>query len=1032
MRRSFPAVVLVAAIVGLPVPAQAAPSLPVIVVLSEPGASPAAHARANGVTATRIYSSAIRGWAGVVPAERVDALRAQPGVSSVEVDAPVTPATTQADPPWGLDRIDQRAQPLGSTYTYNHSGVGVTAYIIDSGVRLSHGEFAGRAVSGVDMVDGGTADDCSGHGTSVAGVVGGAITGVAKGARLVSVRVLPCAGPAEVSTVIAGIDWVTAHHVSGDPAVATLSLAAPASSALDAAVEGSIADGITYAVAAGNGDALTPAQDACGVSPARVPGALTVGATGRDDARLATSNFGACLDLFAPGDDIASASQVSDDALASASGTSIAAAHVAGVAALYLQGRTAASPAFVASAVRAHATKGIVTGALSPNDDLLFTTSLPAVTAEAATLDFGERRPGSVSEPQAVLLTNTGDAPLTIGDAVLDGPNVTRFAMTTDTCSGSSLSPGESCAFAARFTPDALGSYSAALSIPSDADGSPDTLVLRGRGVIPEGTLDVARLAFGTQQTGVPGTTTRTVTLQNTGSGTLTVAATSVTGDGAADFVLSADGCASTRLDPGASCAVTVRFTPSIDGDRRATLTFETDAPNTPHLVALDGFGFTPTPGLTVSPSSIAFGDTAIGTTSSPRTIFLSSTGPEPVVIGTLSIAGADPTAFRFPSNGCSGRTLPVGTSCTATVAFAPTEQRSFAAEVVVPSDAPGGARTIALTGRGVVPAPDLRFSPPAIGFGAIAVGVTSPTVSASVVNPGTAPLVIGALTLTGTNTADFEIVTNACTGATIAPLNSCPLSVRFTPGTTGSRSARVEVTSNAAGSPHRLALSGTGAVPSMTLTPGSITFATRIIDSTSDPVAITARNSGSATLSIGNVRLAGASPSDFVITLNGCAHRDLAPSATCTMEIAFAPLVVGTRSARLEFPSNAGPAPKFVTLAGVAFADTRAPVSTWRTQTNGLHVGGIHGVVGDAFDDITGIDRVTVTFVDIAGIGPALGRETVVDATVHCSLAPERRGCLFNAMTPLTPGVYDATARARDFVGNTETPGPTVRVIVI
>ena len=248
------------------------------------------------------------------------------------------------------------------------------AYIIDTGIRLAHGDFGGRATSGYDAIDGGSADDCNGHDTHVAGTVGGSSYGVAKGVSLVAVRVLDCAGSGTTSGVIAGVDWVTANHAAGAPAVANMSLGGGASSALDTAVANSIADGVSYAVAAGNGNRGGAAQNACNYSPARVAAAMTIGATDKTDRKASWSNYGSCVDWFAPGVSITSAWYTSNTATNTISGTSMATPHVAGVAVQYLQGNAGASPATVRSALYNATTKGIVTYSSTTNNHLLFTS----------------------------------------------------------------------------------------------------------------------------------------------------------------------------------------------------------------------------------------------------------------------------------------------------------------------------------------------------------------------------------------------------------------------------------------------------------------------------------------------------------------------------------------------------------------------------------------------------------------------------------------------------------------------------------
>jgi subtilisin family serine protease len=337
-------------------------------------AQAAALARSLGGRVSHVYTAALRGFSATLTPAALATITASSDVAYAEPDGVMHAVGTITNPQsWGVDRIDQRNLPLSASYTWTNTGAGVTAYMIDTGIRFSHTQFGGRAVSGVDEIDGGTADDCNGHGTHTAGTVGGSTIGVAHGVTLVAVRVLDCSGNGTTSGVIAGIDWVTANHTSG-PAVANMSLGGGASSALDTAVSNSINDGITYAVAAGNGNTGGVRQNACNYSPARVAAALTVGATDSTDKAASFSNYGTCVDLLAPGVHILSSWYTGDTDGAYLDGTSMATPHVAGVAALYLQGNPGASPATVASAITGNATLNVVSnvGTGTPNR-LLFT-----------------------------------------------------------------------------------------------------------------------------------------------------------------------------------------------------------------------------------------------------------------------------------------------------------------------------------------------------------------------------------------------------------------------------------------------------------------------------------------------------------------------------------------------------------------------------------------------------------------------------------------------------------------------------------
>ncbi len=368
-----------------------------IVVFKE-GANAQAEAatlRGQGYEVRHVYENVFQGLAVLLPAAAVRGLANNPNVQIVQPDAVVTTleTSTQFSATWGLDRVDQRNLPLNSTFTYPKSaGVNVTAYIIDTGILASHNELSGRVDSGFTAIaDGNGTTDCQGHGTHVAGTVAGATYGVAKSARVVPVRVLGCDGRGFTSHVIAGVDWVAGN--AKKPAVANMSLGGGFDGALNTAVANLHAKDVTVVVAAGNSTV-----NACNASPASAPAAITVGATTSTDARASYSNFGSCLDLFAPGSSIVSASIASNTATATASGTSMASPHVAGAAALLLGKFPTMTSTQVAERLIQASTPNVVTspGTGSPNrllyveqpvvvtDVVINTSTLPNATLNTA------------------------------------------------------------------------------------------------------------------------------------------------------------------------------------------------------------------------------------------------------------------------------------------------------------------------------------------------------------------------------------------------------------------------------------------------------------------------------------------------------------------------------------------------------------------------------------------------------------------------------------------------------------------------
>ncbi|MFF0368633.1 S8 family serine peptidase [Micromonospora sp. NPDC005087] len=396
----------------------------------------------HGGTVARTYGAALRGFEIRVGAKAAARIAADPAVAYVEQNHTVSIAGTQTNPPsWGLDRIDQRNLPLNSSYTYPNTASNVRAYIIDTGVLYGHNDFGGRAVSGFDAVDGGSADDCNGHGTHVAGTVGGSSYGVAKGVQIVGVRVLNCQGSGTNAQVVAGIDWVTANAVK--PAVANMSLGGGANSSIDTAVTNSINSGVTYAVAAGNGNALGVRQNACNYSPARVASAITVGATQNNDAAASFSNFGTCVDILAPGVNITSAWYTGSSATNTISGTSMASPHVAGAAALVLSANPSWSPQQVRDNLVNNSTPNVVTnvGTGTPNRLLYVVNGTPPANDFSVSVSptSGSTAPGGSVTATVGTATTAGSAQsVSLSASGLPAGATASFSPSTVTSGGSS------------------------------------------------------------------------------------------------------------------------------------------------------------------------------------------------------------------------------------------------------------------------------------------------------------------------------------------------------------------------------------------------------------------------------------------------------------------------------------------------------------------------------------------------------------------------------------------------------------------
>ncbi|MDX6534153.1 MAG: hypothetical protein QOF68_1897, partial [Gaiellales bacterium] len=586
----------------------------------------------------------------------------------------------------------------------------------------------------------------------------------------------------------------------------------------------------------------------------------------------------------------------------------------------------------------------------------------PGVGLTLDALSFGDQMVGTPALTQSVTLTNTGTTELTFGLAAT-GDAAADYS-TGGTCA-TTLAPGESCMIDVTFTPTATGARTATLAVTSNAPSSPDNVTLSGNGTpVPAPVVSVlAPSPFADQTVGTT-SPSQTVTVTNTGTANLDITTVSPSGD------FSAVGCAGATLAPAGACDITVTFSPTATGARSGALAIASNAASSPDSVALAGNGTpVPAPAVGLSSSTAGFGNQLVGTTSATQTVTLTNTGTADMNVGAVTLAGTDAAAFA--ATGCPAGMLAPGATCTIDVSFSPATTGAKSATLSVTSNAAtSGTDAVSLSGTGI--APGAGLSTASLAFGNQAIGTANATPhTVTLTNTGSSLLTFTAA-VEGTNAADFARSGGTC-ATTLAPGASCTVDITFTPSAIGPRGASLAFTSDAAGSPHSTALSGTGvAVPApvVSLTPAELGFGNQVVNTTSGAQTATMTNTGNAPLSF-TAAIVGANAAIFTRTGGSCATT-LAAGASCTFTVTFRPNALATRSATLRVTSNAGSSPDSVALSGTGVA-TATPGLTITPASVGFGDQPLNTTSGVHELTLTNTGNAVLTFTaSIVGTNPA------------------------------------------------------------
>jgi hypothetical protein len=537
------------------------------------------------------------------------------------------------------------------------------------------------------------------------------------------------------------------------------------------------------------------------------------------------------------------------------------------------------------------------------------TGSTAAATFSPASLTFASENIGTAGGAQTVTMTNSGNAALTINSIGVTGSNASDFTETNN-C-GASVAAGANCAISVTFKPSASGARTAAVTV-TDSSQSTWNVNLAGTGAGPAASVSPASLTFASQAVGTT-SGAQTIILSNSGTAALSVTSLAISGTNAANFSQTNNCGASVAA--GATCTISVAFTPSASGALTAALSIADNATGSPQSVSLAGTGAAPVASL--SPTSLAFAGQTVGATSPAQTITLTNSGTAALNVTGLAVSGSNASDFIQTDN--CGSSVAAGGNCVISVTFKPASAGALAAAVTLTDNATGSPQSVSLTGTGATSSASL--SPTSVTFASEAVGGTSAAQTVTLSNSGAAALSISSIALSGTNSGDFA-QSNNC-GASVAAGATCTISLTFKPAAGGTLTATLTVADNASGSPQSVSLTGTGATSAASLSATSLSFGSETVGSTTAAQKVTLTNTGDAALSISSISLTGADTADFAQS-NSCGSS-VAAGSNCTISVTFKPAVAGALTAAVTLTDNASGGTQSVSLSGTGGSATPA-----------------------------------------------------------------------------------------------------------